>query len=160
MQSEQLVCRWVRCRPEIETPPWPMFRCSRCGVFVEVRVRDIGAALSSLPECGVVARSILEQQALSTELHKRHLASVLKEHNLISRAIRYSAAVMRWIASGMPTRSETDVWRIYDTICAKCEHFGEKNRSCKICGCRVGRSGLALRNKIAMSTERCPDGRW
>lgn len=39
-------------------------------------------------------------------------------------------------------------------ICGTCEHF--TGRGCKLCGCCTN-SRRSLFNKLAFSTERCPD---
>jgi hypothetical protein len=52
------------------------------------------------------------------------------------------------------------VARIFDRVCRPCEKFAAKPGSCTVCGCRVRRSGAALRNKIKMKTEHCPLDKW
>lgn len=76
----------------------------------------------------------------------------------MSKVPRYAKAVARWIKAGRPVRPRDEVARIYDTICQPCEYFNGKN--CKICGCRVARDGLALRNKLALGSEHCPKKKW
>ncbi len=78
--------------------------------------------------------------------------------NLPQKAVRYGKAVKRWIAAGRPERSDEEVNEIYETLCQPCQHFNGK--SCKICGCRIKRSGQALANKVRMATEHCPIKKW
>lgn len=71
-------------------------------------------------------------------------------------ALRYSAAVKRWVAAGRPVRSDDRVREIFENYCKPCEHFDSERQTCRVCGCRVRRSGAALLNKLKMATERCP----
>ena len=72
------------------------------------------------------------------------------------RFMRYGNAVIRWIAAGRPVRSDDRVREIFERLCRPCERFDAKRQTCRLCGCRVRRSGSALANKIKMATERCP----
>ena len=72
----------------------------------------------------------------------------------------YARAVQRWIKAGRPVRDDARVAEIYDTKCRPCRHFDQNRETCTICGCFVRRSGSALRNKIKMATEHCPEGKW
>ncbi len=71
-------------------------------------------------------------------------------------ALRYTKAVARWIAAGRPVRSDSRVQEIFETLCQPCEHFDAEHQSCRLCGCRIRKSGLAFANKLRMATERCP----
>jgi len=75
---------------------------------------------------------------------------------MATRLARYGNAMRRWIAAGRPVRSDARVQEIFDTLCRTCEHFSVSRQTCKLCGCRVRRSGAAFLNKLKMATERCP----
>jgi len=72
------------------------------------------------------------------------------------QAWNYTKAVARWIAAGRPVRSDSRVQEIFETLCQPCEHFDAEHQSCRLCGCRVRKSGSAFANKLRMATERCP----
>ena len=72
----------------------------------------------------------------------------------------YYGAIRRWVASGMPVRSDSEVKAIFDDHCSKCELRDPATNGCKNCGCIVSTSSVPLGNKIKMKTEVCPLGRW
>jgi hypothetical protein len=74
------------------------------------------------------------------------------------RIVTYAEAVARWIASGRPTRSDTEVAEIHRALCVPCAFY--RRGFCDECGCRVRSGGLVTLNKIAMATEHCPRGKW
>jgi hypothetical protein len=71
----------------------------------------------------------------------------------------YARAVTRWTLAGFPTRDASEVARIEAEHCRPCTPHYRAGR-CAQCGCRVTSGGLAVVNKIAMATERCPVGKW
>jgi len=71
--------------------------------------------------------------------------------------VHYAAALARWTKAGFPRREQTEVERIEAELCKPCEQY--KNGRCGRCGCNVNAS-MALVNKIAMGTEKCPLGKW
>lgn len=80
--------------------------------------------------------------------------------------VKYTQAVFTWITSGKPTRTATEIQERFD-ICRNCEHFEEIPRKpwrgrCGVCGCYLGRhvKKFIIGNKIAMRTEKCPEGKW
>ena len=79
--------------------------------------------------------------------------------SLTTKAVNYTKAVVRHVTSGMETRSQDEIDRIF-AICEsnKCKEFNGKG--CNICGCCVNKSRKALRNKIAMESQHCPKGEW
>ena len=76
------------------------------------------------------------------------------------RVVSYAKAVGRWAADGRPVRDDVEVRRIFETVCRPCDRFDARRETCKVCGCRVRKSGSALVNKIRMATEHCPEGKW
>lgn len=76
-----------------------------------------------------------------------------------SRVIRYASAVRRWQKAGRPTRDDSEVSRIYETLCRPCDQFSGRG-SCKACGCKISKGKSGLTNKIRMATESCPRGKW
>jgi hypothetical protein len=73
---------------------------------------------------------------------------------LISKASNYSKSVLKWIAAGRPSRSESECVRILE-ICKACEYYDSEKLICKMCGCGLG-GKTPLTNKIMMPTESCP----
>lgn len=78
-----------------------------------------------------------------------------------TRLAHYSSAVRKWLLAGMPRRTSHDVSRLL-SICRACPLYDAAQHICthKDCGCRAGSATKALTNKLAMGTERCPEGRW
>jgi hypothetical protein len=76
------------------------------------------------------------------------------------RIVSYAKAVGRWAGAGRPVRDEGEVRRIFERLCRPRERFDGRRGTCKVCGCRVRKSGSALVNKIKMATEHCPEGKW
>jgi hypothetical protein len=70
----------------------------------------------------------------------------------------YAQALARWTLAGFPVRDPAEVERIERELCRPCAHYVAGR--CAECGCRVNQSSLAVANKIAMATERCPKERW
>jgi hypothetical protein len=83
-----------------------------------------------------------------------------KPRPLAERIGKYAKAVARWVEAGRPVRDWPEVERIFDEVCKPCEKFDPKRGSCQGCGCKVNRDGRALKNKIRMATESCPEKRW
>ena len=65
---------------------------------------------------------------------------------------QYAAAVARWLRAGRPTRSDADTDRLF-AICQTCDRYDAERGACKLCGCRVSRSGWPLVNKIRMAVS-------
>lgn len=78
----------------------------------------------------------------------------------VTRALRYSRALSRWIKAGRPTRTEDEILGIFTAYCQDCPAMEQRLGRCKVCGCHVGLAKSPLLNKIAMATERCPLDKW
>lgn len=72
----------------------------------------------------------------------------------------YWKAVKKWIAAGRPTRGNTEMKKIHEEFCSKCDWYDADSQRCKNCGCTVKPKGIALLNKIKMQTEHCPRSFW
>ena len=88
------------------------------------------------------------------------MAEATGDPGIIAKTAHYGMALVRWAASGFKTRSKEEVQRIYTEYCLPCENFDPEVDACKLCGCNVRVEGMAIRNKIAMKTEICSDGKW
>lgn len=80
-----------------------------------------------------------------------------KTPNFFEKVMNYGEAIKKHVFSGMKTRSQEEINRIFK-ICEKCEFF--QNNSCRICGCAISNNPNAFRNKVAMASEHCPIGKW
>ncbi len=77
---------------------------------------------------------------------------------IVAKASRYAVAVVRWVAAGRPTRSDSEAQAILEGFCRPCEHYTAKG-ACRLCGCCLeGKSGLS--SKVRMATQGCPVGKW
>ena len=83
-------------------------------------------------------------------------------------------ALARWTRAEFPVRSQAEIERCL-RICVRCpsDNYVPDNPKCtteacrmktsgrcKLCGCRVSKSRVAVINKIRMATEDCPKGHW
>jgi len=109
------------------------------------------------PHCGYVARSERTYRTCPAVDD----AGGTDEPSFFARIAAYSAAIVKWIEAGRPTRSQEQIDAILAEHCnppVPCEHF--RDGTCKQCGCAISRSPAALRNKLAMATESCPIAKW
>jgi len=83
-----------------------------------------------------------------------------REKTPVEKAVKYAVAVTRWVAAGMPNRSDAEVERIYGICNAPCKFFRQGSQVCRLCGCRLAGGGSAWKNKIRMATETCPKKYW
>lgn len=87
---------------------------------------------------------------------RQKLASVQPLPPLLIRGWNFATAMWRWTSAGFPMRTQQDI----DTrlaICQGCEFFA--NNACSQCGCGCTEE-TRLINKLALSTEKCPVGKW
>ncbi|MDO4568785.1 MAG: hypothetical protein Q4D38_00195 [Planctomycetia bacterium] len=83
------------------------------------------------------------------------------------RSVRaYTIAVYEWLKAGKPTRNAEEM-QVCFTICQSCPNFinideTRKRGRCAICGCYLGVAPHRFLegNKIAMRTQKCPEGKW
>lgn len=85
------------------------------------------------------------------------------EPGLAKQAWSYAKALAKWTLAGKPVRTEEQINEIFESHCQPCEFFrlrkdGQGN--CRLCGCKLNKLPEGVKNKIAMLTEGCPDGRW
>ncbi len=73
------------------------------------------------------------------------------------RILTWAQAIVRWQAAGRPRRSDAEVESLL-AICLPCERY--RDGVCAKCGCGVSRSKTAIVNKLRMTTEVCPLGKW
>lgn len=80
--------------------------------------------------------------------------------SLASQGIHFAGALVKWVASGRPTRSEEEINALLE-ICQGCEFYEPEKEVCLKCGCCNGKpdKGKWL-NKVAWATEKCPVGKW
>jgi len=77
----------------------------------------------------------------------------------IEKTTRWKKAIAKWTKEGKPTRSDLEVSFIYERRCTPCDFFNVYE-SCKLCGCKLSHSKLALFRKIRIATEHCPKKFW
>ena len=49
----------------------------------------------------------------------------------------YAKAIQRWVAAGMPERTDEEVAAIFDNHCQSCPKFSKSNSTCNVCGCKL-----------------------
>jgi hypothetical protein len=94
-----------------------------------------------------------------TEAAER-LSAEVNDPSIITKAKHYRKALARWAKSGFKCRTAEEVARIYAKHCRPCEKRDLVADACRICGCSVRTKGMALFNKLAMRSEKCPKGKW
>lgn len=77
-----------------------------------------------------------------------------KTPGAVTKAVKYTKAVARWIRAGRPTRSPEQIAAIL-AICQACEHYEPQQQACGVCKCRCNKKPQPLANMIAMATEHC-----
>ncbi len=77
--------------------------------------------------------------------------------NLRKQFVTYAKTVTKWASKGRNKRSDEEVQRIWE-ICKQCDAL--KDGKCRECGCRVGKDGRPLTNKLKMDTTHCIKGLW
>lgn len=89
---------------------------------------------------------------------------------LLKKVGNYARAVSRWRAAGRPERTDDEVDALF-RLCQQCDRFSNGHCTHKNCGCSlltvaseneswIGLISRGLANKLRMSTEACPDGKW
>jgi len=76
--------------------------------------------------------------------------------SLIIRGWNFANALARWTLAGMPRRTQEEIDERL-AICQACDFL--QNDHCTKCGCACVESNRLI-NKLSLSTERCPDGKW
>jgi hypothetical protein len=76
--------------------------------------------------------------------------------SLLIRGWNFAAAMTRWTLAGMPRRTQAEIDERL-AICQACPHL--HNNHCIKCGCACVEQNR-LMNKLALSTEKCPEGKW
>lgn len=72
------------------------------------------------------------------------------------RIIRFSASLIRFIASGRGFLDQDAILARFE-ICKICANF--TGSRCSLCGCNCGNKKKFM-NKLALPTEQCPELRW
>jgi len=122
----------------------------------------------NLPECPFRFRNSQQDYLCSiTNLHvnaeicgKCDKETREQEATFGSKVKHYFGAIRKWVASGMPSRTEEEIKQLFEDHCNVCDRYNKETHSCKSCGCHVNFSSEPLKNKLAMKTESCPLGRF
>jgi len=101
-----------------------------------------------------------EAVSAAPRLRGEKLTQAAAELGITGKLCHYAVALSRWMAFGCPRRSKLEVAYIHSRWCYPCGHYNAERGICTLCGCRARREGMAVRNKIKMATEHCPDGKW
>jgi hypothetical protein len=75
---------------------------------------------------------------------------------LIIRGWNFAAAMARWTLAGMPRRTQAEIDERL-AICQACPFL--QNNHCTKCGCACVEQNRLV-NKLALATEKCPEGKW
>lgn len=76
--------------------------------------------------------------------------------SVIIRGWNFASAIARWTLAGMPRRSQAEIDERL-AICQACPFL--KNNHCTKCGCACVEQNRLI-NKLALATEKCPEGKW
>ena len=72
------------------------------------------------------------------------------------RGLNFATAMARWAAAGMPRRTQAEIDERL-AICQSCPELVDNH--CGKCGCACVETNQVM-NKLALSTEACPLGKW
>lgn len=75
---------------------------------------------------------------------------------LIIQGWNFASAMAHWAANGFKMRSKGEIAKRL-AICQSCEFL--QNQTCIKCGCPCNANQQVM-NKLALSTEVCPEGKW
>ena len=75
---------------------------------------------------------------------------------LLIRGWNFAAAMARWTLAGMPRRTQAEIEERL-AICQACPSL--QNNHCIKCGCACVEQNRLV-NKLALATEKCPEGKW
>jgi hypothetical protein len=158
----------------IECPHLANNKCGIAGEMAEVDVvPELGACRACIADSRpravnrvTVGLAIAARKRLGLETTKLYAQ---RGHNirpnwLPVKLVSYAAALAKWLARGLPVRSEEQVKHIYRNICGPCPFREPTDQPevsyCKIgCGCRLS-DDPGIKNKIFFETEHCDDKRW
>jgi hypothetical protein len=76
--------------------------------------------------------------------------------SLLIRGWNFTTAMARWTLAGMPRRTQAEIDERL-AICQDCPNLHDNH--CLKCGCACVETNQ-LMNKLALSTEKCPEGKW
>lgn len=76
--------------------------------------------------------------------------------SLVIRGWNFANALARWALAGMPRRTQEQIDARL-AICQACPAL--QNDHCTKCGCACVENNRLI-NKLALATEKCPDGKW
>jgi len=81
--------------------------------------------------------------------------------NIIVRGLNFTAALTRHAVSGFRTRAPVEIEERME-ICMACPYRIDINGvvNCAKCGCQCTGNNDIFLNKLAWTSEVCPDGRW
>ena len=72
------------------------------------------------------------------------------------RGVNFATALARWTVAGMPRRTQAEIDERL-AICQSCPELVDNH--CGKCGCACVETNKVM-NKLALSTEACPLGKW
>ena len=75
---------------------------------------------------------------------------------LVIRGWNFASAMTRWTLAGMPRRTQAEIDERL-AICQACPSL--QNNHCTKCGCACVEQNRLI-NKLALATEKCPEGKW
>jgi hypothetical protein len=83
--------------------------------------------------------------------------------NFAARVGTFCMAIARWKLAGSPVRTSQRVNELL-AICQGCEYLVNRDhptQKCGACGCPINRrTDKPTKNKLVLSTEACPIGKW
>lgn len=140
--------------------------CRYIGSAIQVSVGCAGPNLKSLWECdlhGPCAPLALVQFSPDVTICSRcEDWAPADEPGFVRLGLTYATALKKWIVAGRPVRLQKQVDSLYAT-CQLCPFLSRSKHGeyCGKCGCPVNHSiDKPSKNKLAMATEECPEGRW
>lgn len=93
---------------------------------------------------------------ITSEPAQKSISESVNLPPLLIRGWNFATAMARWTLAGMPRRTQEEIEERL-AICLGCKFL--ENSQCIRCGCACIEKNR-LMNKLALTTEKCPEGKW
>ena len=119
---------------------------------------------SGQPAVDEIRKHFVDESGMSAERFDAVLNATRSEMNptppeppnWMIRGWNFTQAMSRWVSAGRPMRTQAEIDERL-AICQSCDQL--RGDQCSKCGCTCVQTNQVI-NKLALSTEKCPLGKW
>lgn len=140
-------------------PDGELFVCPTCGTRRKVQVRRVCRTEAAQQQAIREYNAAKPQRPAAPETPPAPRPPRQDMPSLAKQGVHFAAALIKWMGSGMQTRTPEEIDALL-AICVACEHYDAERERCTKCGCCSSKQPRAWRNKLAMASEKCPVGKW